>query len=295
MNCPFLKEARVKYCGKSACRKMIPTAGSGAQEICSTPRFRECPVYERQAETGAGEQCPYLREALAHYCATSAVARFIPHNELPSGCACDSFRYCDVYLGAGLSMAAGERCDHSVGGMRMPAKLYFTANHIWLDMAPSGACHIGVDAFLTRVLGTVERITFLRQTGAHRPSAVITARGVDLRVIFPHAITLAASNMYLRANPAKLTADPYGMGWLFQGTPPDREPVTDGLIHGDAIVPWIEHEIDRMSSFLGECWVCHHGAQLMNDGGVFSPGVIEQLSREEVVHLFDEFFWGSGV
>jgi hypothetical protein len=30
----------------------------------------------------------------------------------------------------------------------------------------------------------------------------------------------------------------------------------------------------------------------MNDGGVFSPDVLQQLNREETLRLFHEFFWG---
>jgi hypothetical protein len=47
-----------------------------------------------------------------------------------------------------------------------------------------------------------------------------------------------------------------------------------------------------MSAFLAECWISRHGAGLMNDGGVFSPDVLQQLNREETLRLFHEFFWG---
>jgi glycine cleavage system H lipoate-binding protein len=299
MNCPFLKEARVKYCDKSAFRKMIRIAGNVAQETCSSPRYKQCGVYGRYAEDSQDAQCPYLRESLAQYCAASAVSRFIPYSEpLLSRCGSDSYRYCDEYLGTANppAQAAGGKRDASVGGIRVPTWLHYSANHMWLDAAKGGSCHLGLDAFLTRVLGTVERITFLKQTGVHRPSAVLTVRGVDLEVVFPNPILLTASNLYLRANPAKLTADPYGMGWLFQGVQlPGQPPVTSGLIRGDATLPWMEREIDRMSAFLSECWISRHGARLMNDGGVFSPDVLQQLNREEILRLFHEFFWGLRV
>jgi glycine cleavage system H lipoate-binding protein len=294
MNCPFLKEARVKYCDKSAFRKMIRIAGNVAQETCSSARYKQCTVYQRFADDSQESQCPYLRESLAQYCATAAVPQFIPYSEpLLSRCGSDSYRYCDVYLGTANQPGPGERRDQEVGGIRVPNWLYYTSNHMWLDADPSGTCHMGMDAFLTRVLGSVERITFLRQSGVQRPSAVLTVRGVDLEVIFPNHILLTASNLYQRANPSKLTADPYGMGWLFQGVQlPGQAPVTSGLIRGEAIVPWMDSEIARMSNFLADCWVSRHGARLMNDGGVFSPDVLQQLNREEILRLFHEFFWG---
>lgn len=300
MNCPFLKEARVRYCEKAALRKMIRIAGEVATETCSSPRYKECAVYQRDPDDSHDAQCPHLRESLTQYCATTAVPRFIPYSEpLLSRCGDDSYRYCDVYLGIAKPMDtqdAGERSDQAVGGIRTPSWLHYSPNHMWLDAATGGSCHLGVDAFFTRVLGSVERITFLRQTGVHRPSAVLTVHGMDLEVVFPNPILLTASNLYLRANPAKLTGDPYGTGWLFQGVElPGQTPVTSGLIRGAAILPWIENEISRMSAFLAECRISQHDVPCMNDGGVFAPGVLQQLGREEALRLFHEFFWGLRV
>ena len=113
---------------------------------------------------------------------------------------------------------------------------------------------------------------------------------------FPTRFCVTASNVYLRANPAKLTADPYGMGWLFQGVQlPDQPAVAAGAIHGDAILPWIEREVGRMSEFLSQCWNARHGGGLMNDGGVFSEGILQLLNREEMLGLFHEFFWSLRV
>ncbi len=296
MTCPFLKEAHVKYCDKSAIRKLIRISGHVAQETCSSRAYRQCDVYRGSPDDSDASQCPYLRESRAQYCATSAISRFIPYSEpLLSRCGGDSYRYCDVYLGTAdvpATPQAGPR-DASVGEIRLPGWLRYSANHMWVDVSKGGSCHLGLDAFLTRVLGDVERITFLKQPGVHRPSAVLTAHGVDLEMVFPNAILLTASNLYLRANPAKLTADPYGMGWLFQGMQlPGQPPVTSGLMRGDAAVPWLEAEIGRMSAFLADSWNARHGAALMNDGGVFSPDVLQHLTREERLHLFHEFFSG---
>jgi glycine cleavage system H lipoate-binding protein len=295
MNCPFLKEARVKYCEKSAFRRMIRIAGDIGQGTCSTPRYQGCAVYQRHANTSQDAQCPYLRESLAQYCATTAVPRFIPYRAPGlSRCASDSYRYCDFYLAAEPAAMNGEKREYETDGIRMPNWLHYTANHMWLDEGQGGACHIGVDAFLARVLGSVERITFLRRTGVQSPSAVLTVGGIDLEVTFPNPILVTASNLYLRGNPAKITADTYGGGWLFEGMQLAGEaPVTAGLIRGEAIMPWIDGEIDRMSAFLSECWGSRHNARLMNDGGVFSPNVLEHLDREETLRLFHEFFWSA--
>lgn len=300
MSCPFLKETRVKYCDKSTIRKMIRVAGNAAEETCSSPDYGRCAVYKRYPQATEERRCPHLRESLVRYCGTSAVSQFIPYREPPlSRCDSDSHRYCDVYLGAtncrALECAAGDR-EVAVGGIRVPTWLDYYPNHLWLDKSNGGSCHFGVDAFMTRVLGAVDRITFLIGSGVERPCAVLTVHGADLEVVLPNPILVTASNVYLRANPAKLTADPYGMGWLFQGVQlPDQPAVAAGAIHGDAILPWIEREVGRMSEFLSQCWNARHGAGMMNDGGVFSEGILQLLNREEMLGLFHEFFWSLRV
>ena len=295
MKCPYLKEARVKYCEKSAIRKMIRVPGNVAQETCSSRRYRECVVYQRDADDCDAAQCPYLRESLTRYCATASVTRFIPYSEsLLSRCANDAYRFCDVYLGMAHAQAPesdGKR-DLEVAGMQVPNWLYYAANHMWLDTSKDGSCHVGLDAFLSRVLGAAERITFLTAPGIVRPAAVVTVRGMDLEVVFPNAMLQIASNLHLRANPAKLTADPYGAGWLFQSVQlPGQPPITSGLVRGDDIQPWMEREVGRMSDFLGRCRISRH-ENVMNDGGVFSADLLQQLDRDEALRLFHEFFSG---
>ncbi len=296
MQCPFLKEARVKYCDRSAVRKMIRIPGNVAQETCSSPRYRECAVYQRYPTSSGGERCPYLRESPAQYCATASVTRFIPYSEsLLSRCTSEAHRYCDMYLAVAHPPAPegpGARQDNAVGGIRAPGRLYYSANHMWLDSGRDSSCHLGIDAFLARILGCVERITFLTEAGVRRPTAVLTARGVDLEMVFPNPMLVAASNLYLRANPARLTVDPYGAGWLFQGVElPGQPAVTSGLIRGDAIEPWMQREIDRMSVFLAERRTSRRGdPRTLQDGGVFSADMLQKFSREETLRLFHEFF-----
>jgi len=298
MTCPFLKETRVKYCDKSAIRKMIRIGGSAGDESCSSPAYLRCPVFRRNPQETSERQCPHLRESLVRYCATSAVSRFIPYHEPPlSRCDSDAHRYCDVYLCAAQPQPSdGGRHEVVVSGIRIPTWLDYYPNHIWLDSDGGGFCHFGVDAFMARVLGAIQRITFLMQGGVQRASAVFTVQGTDLEVTLPNPIVLTASNVYLRANPDKLTADPYGTGWLFQGVQsPDQPDMAAGAIHGDAVLPWMEAEIGRMSAFLGDCWNARRGTRMMNDGGVFREGVLELLSREDTLRLFHEFFWSLRV
>lgn len=291
MRCPFLKETRARYCEKSAAKKMIRIPAGVAQETCSSPAFVNCAIYQQHAEDSAAAECPHLRESMAQYCAAVPLTRLIRTSEsLTSRCGTDGYRYCDVYLAA-VNPRALQRDD-----IPAPATLCYSANHMWLDTAHDGSCHVGIDGFLARVLGGVERITFLTLQGVRRASAVLTARGADLEAVFPNPMLVTSPNQYLRAEPAKLCVDPYGSGWLFEGRQlPGQPAVTSGLRSGGAVAPWMQQEIGRMSAFLDDCRISRRGPQYARDGGVFSAELLAYLTRDEILRLFHEFFWGDRI
>ena len=85
--------------------------------------------------------------------------------------------------------------------------------------------------------------------GLERPAAVLTVRDVDLTVSFPNPVFITGVNGALRADPARLARDPYGLGWLFEGIVRDRAAVpngnpkiADGLLRGDAATAWMRRE-----------------------------------------------------
>jgi len=284
MTCPFLREAQVKYCRSAAVRKLIPLAASGrADEKCGTPDHVSCGVYAMQPqEEAVSGPCPYLRESLMQYCGAASVTKFVPYSEsLLSRCGNDSFRYCELYLAMAHPGAPAGEAD----GIPLPGWLQFSANHMWLDVTDDGTCHAGIDAFLSRALGKVERISYVWLSGQHRPTAVLTVDGTDLEVVFPNPFCLTKCNLYLRADPARLASEPYTGGWLFEGVPTAE--TTRGLMGGNEAREWMEQEQRRINEFLQQ----NAGpAGVSADGGLFASGVARQLDRDRVLALFHEFF-----
>ena len=287
MACPFLKETQVKYCRTSVVRKLIPLAQAGrAHERCSSEDYAGCPVFQQQPDSGelaAFGACPYLHESLMQYCGAASVTRFVPYSEsLLSRCGNDSHRYCELYLAMAHPPAPPETAD----GIPMPEELGYSANHMWLDVTGDGVAHAGIDAFLGRALGRVERISYVWQTGLHRPTAVVTVAGVDMEITFPYPMQLTDCNLYLRANPERLTSEPYTGGWLFAGVPEagaDKE-----LARGRQAREWMENEVKNMSEFLQQLPGPH--GPTAADGGMFCPGLARYIERDQMLALFHEFF-----
>lgn len=287
MTCPFLKETQVKYCGTSSIRKLIPLAqASHTAERCSSEHYAGCPVFREHPDAkafAAFGQCPFLQESLMQYCGAASVARFVPYSEsLVSRCGNDSYRYCELYLQMSHPLPAPETAD----GIAMPAELGYSANHIWLNAGSDGLCHVGIDAFLGRMLGEVERIVFVWQKGHHRPTAVVTAGGVDFEITLPFPLELKDCNLYLRANPERLTSEPYTRGWLFAGVPDAG--AADGLLRGDEARHWMEREVRGIHELLQH--LPGPVGPTAADGGMFAAGLAALIGREPMLALWQEFF-----
>jgi glycine cleavage system H lipoate-binding protein len=235
------------------------------------------------------------------YCGAAPVAKMIPYSESQiSRCGCDRFRYCELYL----SMAHPGAPADDVDGIPLPSWLRYSANHMWLDIGEDGVCHAGIDAFLSRALGQADRISYIWQRGQHRATAVITVNGVDHEIVFPNPFLLTSCNLYLRADPARLTAEPYTGGWLFEGVPAPE--TSDNLLQGAAAHRWMEQEQRRINEFLPQqqgptggagASACQPSRQqpgphgpLAADGGQFAPGLSRYLDRDQMLALFHTFF-----
>lgn len=264
----------MKSCLHAGSRAMV--AGPAGGGMCASPDYARCAEWPGQDNAAGQARCPYLDEALMQYCAASAVRKFVPYNEtFLSRCAGEGYRYCEAFLDAAMPARAGaafppaaaaEPSEERVDGIRVPTWLLYAPNHLWLDTGEDGSCHVGIDGLFARALESVEQVSFLTLAGTARPAAVLTARGIDVLVVFPGLMRIAAPNLYLRANPSRLVRDPYSLGWLFQAREQPGAQVRNGLVTGERAVAWMRREAECLRRYPPP------------------PG------REELIRMFHEFF-----
>jgi glycine cleavage system H lipoate-binding protein len=217
------------------------------------------------------------------YCGAAPVAKYVPYSEsLLSRCGNDGHRYCEVYM----QMAHAPAPPRTTDGIPMPAQLRYSAKHIWVDIAEDGACHAGIDAFFARILGQVDRVVFVSRRDRHRATAIVTVNGFDLEITLPMPLRVTAYNLYLRANPQRLTGDPYTRGWLFEGLPDDG--FADSLLRGDAAQSWMDSEVSAINQFLRQ--LPSSTSPTAADGGMFADGLARHLDQDNMLALFHEFF-----
>jgi len=276
MGCPFLKEGRARYCHAAPVKKLIldgPGATDGGR--CASAAYRKCELVTPEAADG--NSCPHLEEIRVQYCGVSSITKLVPFSDSElSSCTSDGYRYCDSYL----SLARPHPSTPD-------AKLMFSPNHFWLDGKENGLCHIGIDGFLADVAGTVDGITFATLHGTHCPAVALTVHGVEWPMSFPNPVMIQRVNSRLRSDPARVTADPYGGGWLFEGYEvPER--TRTGLVSGKQAEAWQAEERTRLEREI------HDTHAPGCDGGSPVRGVAQLLSRQHVVCLFQHFFSNRG-
>ena len=212
----------------------------------------------------------------------------MPYSESPAArCVSDAYRYCDEYLS--LAYAGNQPGDRSIESIDMPGRLFYSRNHMWLNRADDGSCHIGIDAFLAKTLRQTDAIAYVTTRGTHNPTAVLTAHGVDFHVVFPAVLQIVRPNVYLRSDPARITSDPYRSGWLFETRELPGQQVENSLLSGAKADAWMRRDIERLSS-LAHDQVARLHPELAGDGGCFGGDLLEHLSREEQLALFQEYF-----
>jgi glycine cleavage system H lipoate-binding protein len=298
VRCPFLREEQVKSCQVAPFRKSLARSNArGEGELCTSAEHRSCPALRESHEAHPdASRCPFLRESLVQFCAASRRPTYVPWSESPDlRCAHDGHRYCELFLAAAgargpalPSTDPDESGTAVVDGLPLPGWLFYADNHMWLDAGDDGLCHLGVDAFLTRLIGTVERLTFLTVKGDVRPAVVLTVGGVDLTLVFSQHMPLVAANTRLRSALEHLALDPYGLGWLFTARSDASRP---GLRHGRAARDWMASEVGRLGTVVHELLLHPRaGVAAPADGGRPAPGFLRHLERDDVLRLFAAFF-----
>ena len=184
MRCPFLREEQVRSCQASPFRKQIARrAAHGDEELLLLARLRTCPVAPAHHETQPERsRCPFLaRVARAVLLGGCPLARYVPWSEASlTMCGHDGHRFCEHVPGRGRGFG-GTRSrarvrSPDVDGSAVPGWLFFSPNHMWMDVGDDGLCHVGLDAFLARVVGASSTSSSSRRRERSRPTVVRDGR-----------------------------------------------------------------------------------------------------------------------
>lgn len=159
----------------------------------------------------------------------------------------------------------------------LPARVRLLSNHTWVRPEADGTILLGIDDFLARALGAVERIVLPEPgsvVGPARPQFAFAAAGRQLPVASPLTGRTLEVNRELLRSPGLAAQDPYQRGWLVRIAPADPAEVS-------------AHEVEKPGVWLREQWAelrdfaarrrPDTAAALLQDGGMPVEGILQQF------------------
>ena len=136
-----------------------------------------------------------------------------------------------------------------IDGFHIPANRQYHPGHGWLQRERKNVERIGVDQFAAAVLGKIDTISvpkpghWIRQG---QKTFAFFRNGEKTEVLSPVEGEVIEVNEAVLKNPALLTSDPYGAGWLLMVHAPDEESTTRNLLPASLVKTWMRHAADRL-------------------------------------------------
>jgi glycine cleavage system H lipoate-binding protein len=138
----------------------------------------------------------------------------------------------------------------NIQGFRLPQGYYFHLGHTWVRVEERAEVCIGIDDFVLRLAGGVDRIElpFVGDEIPRGHTVFKACRGSEqINLQMPVNGIVTAINLAAREKPAIVAEDPYAGGWLVKVQARNLRRDLKHLTIGSETVEWLNHEIDRLN------------------------------------------------
>ena len=172
-------------------------------------------------------------------------------------------------------------------GFEIPQGYCFHLGHMWAMKEGTEDARVGVDKFVTNLLGKIDHIDVC---GANRwvrqgqKLITLTSNGTSVDLLSPvEGVVMAINNDALR-EPSLVTNDPYENGWIAMVKAPDFKVNRRNLIQGSMVAPWMQNSVTRLGAMLSG-----PSPALAQDGGAPISGLLLRLTPELRQQVVKEF------
>ena len=138
----------------------------------------------------------------------------------------------------------------NIRGFRLPQGYYFHLGHTWVRVEEKAEVCIGIDDFILRLAGSVDRIElpFVGDAIHQGHTAFKACQGAkQISLQMPVSGIVTAINLAAREKPAVIMEDPYASGWLIKVQARNLRSDLKRLTIGGESVDWLNREIDRLN------------------------------------------------
>ena len=172
-------------------------------------------------------------------------------------------------------------------GFEIPQDYCFHLGHTWVMKEGADDARVGVDKFVTNLMGKIDHIDIC---GANRwvrqgqKIVTLSGGGTSVDLLSPVEGVVTAINDDVLRDPSLVTNDPYENGWIALVKSPDLKVNQRNLIQGSMVAPWMQNNVARLNVMLSPT------PALAQDGGAPISGLLPQLAPELRQKVVKEFF-----
>jgi glycine cleavage system H protein len=183
--------------------------------------------------------------------------------------------------------AANSAAEHIL----IPKGYFLSRAHVWVEMTFGGEARIGLDDFLQKIIGGVDRIESAKpgtELKKGEPLLTIHTGSRTLTIPAPLSGTVSKLNETVLDSPKVLQTDPYVSGWIAMLTPKNIAPELLLLSAAQDAGQWMKAEIARFRDFIGnqtqtlqaQAGVPASIGATLFDGGLPHHGVLTQFDEK---------------
>ena len=172
-------------------------------------------------------------------------------------------------------------------GFSVPQEYSFHPGHTWAMHESGENTRVGLDTFVANLLGNIEKIDVMSPNRwVRQGQRLMTVRGdgTSVDLMSPVEGVVTAINQDLVNDPALATRSPYKDGWVAVIKSPDFAINQKNLIQGSMVAPWMQNNITRLNSMVGQI-----SPALAQDGGQPVSGVLARVTSEIRQKIVKEF------
>jgi len=173
-------------------------------------------------------------------------------------------------------------------GFEIPQGFCFHPGHTWASKESPEIARIGIDGFVTDLVGTIDRIETIgpnRWIRQGQKFASIHGAGTSIDVLSPVEGVVTAINSDALQDPGVVARDPYNHGWLATVKSPDLLINQKNLVQGPMVAPWMQNSVARLNGMLAQMAPAY-----AQDGGLPVRGLLKQIPAELRQNIVKELF-----
>jgi glycine cleavage system H lipoate-binding protein len=168
------------------------------------------------------------------------------------------------------------------GAALLPQGIALATNHTWVKQNTDGSVTIGLDEFMSRLIGSVERLTLPLAGEALVPATsrlALATNGRTLQLAAPVHGNVLETNLDVLRNPSLMRQDPYGKGWLLRVSSKNRTAAMGGSYMVQRPGEWLNEQFSLVRDFLAQNSRTEM-ALVLQEGGEPVEGILQQFDQK---------------